>query len=199
MENMTIGFALTGSYCTIDKVVPQVSDFVKKGYDVHVILSENVQHTDTRFGKSADLMEKLKKLTGNPLITSIREAEPIGPKNLLDGLIIAPCTGNTLSKIANGITDTCVTMAAKATLRNKNPLILAISTNDGLSGSARSLGTVLNYKNVYFVPFRQDEYIKKEASLVAEMGKIYDTFTAALEGRQIQPLLLEGRTAQTKQ
>lgn len=198
MDHMTVGFALTGSYCTFDKVIPQVLEFVKKGHDVHAIVSENVQHTDTRFGKSEDFMKRLENITGNPLITSIREAEPIGPKNFLDCLMIAPCTGNTLSKLANGITDTCVTMAAKATLRNQNPLILAISTNDGLSGSARSLGTVLNYKNVYFVPFRQDEYIKKETSLVAEMTKIYDTFAAAFEGRQLQPLLLEGKTAQAK-
>jgi dipicolinate synthase subunit B len=185
-----VGVALTGSFCTIGKVIPEIEKLVLEGAEVFPIMSEVVDKFDTRFGKAEDWKEKIKNITGKDIITTIVGAEPIGPKGLLDVLIVVPCTGNTLSKIANAVTDTSVTMACKAHLRNQKPLVLAISTNDGLSSNAKNLGLLLNMKNVYFVPFGQDDPVKKCNSLVADMEKVLSTIELALEGIQIQPLLL---------
>jgi dipicolinate synthase subunit B len=187
---LNIGFALCGSFCTLERVLPQVEKLVESGANVLPIVSEAVKSTDTRFGKAAYFLNRLKAATNNELIDTIAKAEPIGPKNLLDALIIAPCTGNTLGKLANGVTDSTVTMAAKATLRNEKPVILAISTNDGLGTSAKNIGTLLNAKNYYFVPFGQDNPQGKHNSLIADMDQIISTLCAALENKQKQPILL---------
>lgn len=188
--DIRVGFGLTGSYCTYSKVMRAVEE-VKKHYGVVVpILSENSAATDTRFGTAEEHKKRLEEICGRPPITTIRQAEPIGPKQLLDVLVIAPCTGNTLGKLANGITDTTVTMAAKAHLRNGRPLVLAISTNDGLAVSLRNLGDLSMRKHIYLVPFGQDDAEKKPNSLVADMGLITQTIEAALEGKQIQPILV---------
>lgn len=188
--DIRVGFGLTGSYCTYSRALEAVAE-VKKHFGVVVpILSENSASTDTRFGRAEDHMAQLERICGRPPITTIRQAEPIGPKQLLDVLVIAPCTGNTLGKLANGITDTCITMAAKAHLRNGRPLVLAISTNDGLAVSLRNLGDLSMRKHIYLVPFGQDDPEHKPCSLVADMTLIPQTIEAALEGRQIQPVLL---------
>ena len=154
------------------------------------IVSQACQTTDTRFGTAEAFLTEVERLTGHTAIGSIRDAEPIGPKKLLDALVIAPCTGNTLGKLAAGITDTPVTMAAKAHLRNSRPVVVAMASNDGLSGAARNIGELLGRKNYYFVPFGQDDPEKKPSSLVADFSRIGETMQAALEGRQIQPVLL---------
>jgi len=190
ISNLTIGFALTGSFCTFKKVMPEVKKLVDMGANVIPIMSENARTMDTRFGKAQDFIDQLEQITGNSLISSINMAEPIGPKALLDVLVIAPCTGNTLGKLYNGITDTCVTMAAKAHLRNNKPLIIAVSTNDGLGANAKNIGLLLNMKNIYFVPFGQDDPLKKQNSLVAHMDMIIPTIESALNHKQIQPVLI---------
>lgn len=186
---MTIGFALCGSYCTFEKAFPAM-EALAKDHRVIPIFSEKVQHTDTRFGDAAAFYRKAFDITGVEPVCSIADAEPIGPKKLLDALVIAPCTGNTLAKLSHAVTDSTVTMAAKAHLRNGRPLIIAVSTNDGLSGSAENLGRMLVRKHVYFVPFGQDDPLKKPASLVADFRKIPETLDAALRGQQLQPMLL---------
>jgi dipicolinate synthase subunit B len=188
--NLNIGFAFTGSYCTLNNVIPVLKDIKNKGAKILPIMSENTFSIDTRFGNANDFIEKVEEITENKVINSITSAEPIGPNNLLDVLIIAPCTGNTLAKIANGITDTSVTMAAKAHLRNIKPLVIAISTNDGLSANAMNIGLLFCRKNIFFVPFRQDNPLLKENSLVAQMDLIIPTLKSALEGKQHQPVLL---------
>jgi len=189
-EGLRIGFAMTGSFCTFSKVLTELEKLKEENADIVPIMSEMVWNTDTRFGNAADFIDKVKKITGREIIHSIKSAEPIGPKKLLDALVIAPCTGNTLAKMANGITDSCVVMAAKASLRNCNPVVIAVSTNDGLSASARNIATLLNRNNVYFVPFGQDDPTGKPDSLVADMSKIPDTLSAALEGRRLQPQII---------
>lgn len=190
-EKLRIGFAMTGSFCTFSKVMKEIDNLKEKGAELVPIMSEMVWNTDTRFGKAEDFIERFKTVTGKDIIHTIKDAEPIGPKNLLDALIIAPCTGNTISKIANGITDSCVAMAAKASLRNNAPVIIAISTNDGLGSSARNIGILLNKKNIFFVPFGQDDPNGKPDSLVADMTKITQTLEAALKGEKIQPQIIE--------
>lgn len=190
MDSLRIGFALTGSFCTIDSALSALEDVILRWPDTRAILSETAAGTNTRFGTAADLRHRLLVLTGHPIIETIREAEPIGPRGLLDVLVVAPCTGNTLAKLANGVADTAVTMAAKAHLRNGKPVVLAVSTNDGLSGAARNIGELLCRKHYYFTPFRQDSPMDKPTSLVADMRLVPDTIAAALEGRQLQPLLL---------
>lgn len=184
-----VGFAITGSHCTIEKILPEVENLVKEGAEVYPILSESVQFTDTRFGLARHWVEKLQRITGKKPITSIVEAEPIGPKKYLDILVIAPCTGNTLSKLSQGITDGTVLMAAKAHLRNQKPLVIAISTNDGLGNNAKNISILLNTKNIYFVPFGQDDPFNKPNSLVAHFNKMLDTVLSAFEGKQFQPLI----------
>ena len=190
MKKKAVGFALTGSYCTFKRVIPQISVLKDMGFDVVPIMSENVYSTDTRFGTSEEFIQEVEEITGKKIINTITGSEPIGPKNILDCLIIAPCTGNTIAKIANGITDTSVTMAAKATLRNHNPLIIAPSSNDALGANAKNIGILLNSKNIYFVPFGQDAPIKKPESMVAKMELIPETLENALNGIQIQPVII---------
>ncbi|MGI9952044.1 dipicolinate synthase subunit B [Moorellaceae bacterium AZ2] len=185
-----VGFAVTGSYCTLETVLPEIKKLAEEGAEVFPILSRSVKETDTRYGTAAFWQAELERLAGRPAITTIVEAEPIGPQKLLDVLVIAPCTGNTLAKLANAITDSPVLMAAKAVLRNQRPVVIAISTNDGLSANAKNLGLLLNAKNVYWVPFGQDDPFKKANSLIADMSLIVDTVIAALAGKQLQPLLL---------
>lgn len=185
-----IGFALTGSFCTIQDVMVELERLVFLGADVTPILSNNVATINSRFGRAEDIRRRVELITGKACIETIAEAEPIGPKKTLEILLIAPCTGNTLGKIANGITDTPVTMAAKANLRNGLPLVIAMATNDGLSASAKNLGVLLNTKNVFFVPFGQDDPEKKPTSLVARFGLIVPTVELALESRQIEPVLV---------
>lgn len=186
-EGLKIGFAMTGSFCTLSKVIAELEVLKKQNADIIPIMSEIVWNTDTRFGKAEDFKNRVLEITGKNIIHDIKSAEPIGPKNLLDALIVAPCTGNTISKMANGITDSCVAMAAKATLRNKCPVIIAVSTNDGLGTSAKNIGILLNKANVYFVPFGQDDPKGKPDSLVADMTKISETLSLAMKGKKLQP------------
>lgn len=185
-----IGFALTGSFCTFDRVLPVIEQLVAQGDAVTAILSAHAGGMDTRFGAADHWRAQLVGVTGRPLIDSIVDAEPIGPKALFDVLVVAPCTGNTLAKLAHGITDTAVTMAVKSHLRAERPVVLAVSTNDALSGSAANLGTLLNRRHYYFVPLRQDAPYAKPRSLVADMEQIPKTITCACRGEQIQPLFL---------
>lgn len=190
MKDINLGFALTGSFCTIDSILPVMEELVKQGANVIPIISYAVASVDTRFGKAKDFIGRMIEITGKAPIQTIEDAEPIGPQVLLDLLVVAPCTGNTMAKLAHGITDTPVTMACKAQLRNQMPVVLSISTNDALSANASNLGILLNRRHVYFVPFRQDNHIKKCNSMVADVEKIIPTIESALNGRQIQPLLL---------
>lgn len=193
MKEVRVGFALTGSFCTIEKALQAMEKTAADYRQILPILSETAASTDTRFGRAAELRQTVREISGRGIMETIREAEPIGPQKLLDVLVIAPCTGNTLAKLASGIADTAVTMAAKAHLRNGRPVVLAISTNDGLAGAARNIGELLCRKHYYFVPFRQDDPEGKPTSLVADMEKVGDTIEAALEGRQVQPLLLSSK------
>lgn len=189
MIDQTVGFAVCGSFCTHAKAMEALEQVKARFSTVIPIVSESTAATDTRFGPAHELMREMERICDRRVISSIREAEPIGPKKLLDLLIIAPCTGNTLGKLACGITDTAVTMAAKAHLRNQRPLLIAPSTNDGLTASAPNLGALLSRKYIYFVPFGQDDPVKKPTSLVADFSLVADAAQAALEGRQLQPLL----------
>ena len=190
LNKLKIGFALTGSFCTIDKIIPVIETLKEKYAEVIPVFSNTVYETNNRFNDKDELIAKVEQITNQKIIHTITGSEPIGPKKLLDALVIAPCTGNTLGKLSSGITDTPVTMAAKSTLRNKRPVIIAVSTNDGLSGSAKNIGALLNYKNIYFVPFGQDDPFNKETSLVADFNKIPETLSMALKGIQIQPMIL---------
>lgn len=189
LEDARVGFALCGSYCTYSQVFAALEDLVPQAGTVIPILSEQSGCRDTRFGTAAGFRARLETLCGNPVLDSIVQVEPIGPKKLLDLLIIAPCTGNTLAKLACGVTDTAVTMAAKAHLRNGRPVLLAPATNDGLSVSLRNLGDLLCRKGYYFVPFRQDDPVGKPNSLVARMDLIPQAARLALNGEQLQPVL----------
>lgn len=185
-----IGFALTGSFCTFSTVLPVVEILVSRGCEVTPILSEHAATLDTRFGAADMWYDRLCEVTKREPIENIVAAEPIGPKKLFDIMVVAPCTGNTLAKLAHGVTDTTVTMAVKSHLRGEKPVVLAVSTNDALSGSAANLGTLLNRKHYFFVPMRQDAPFAKPRSLVADMTRIPETIGAALEGRQLQPIFL---------
>ena len=189
MEKKRLGLALCGSYCTYEKLFAALPALAER-FELLPIMSDTAAETDTRFGCAADHIRHFALLTGKMVVTTIAEAEPMGPKTPMDALIIAPCTGNTLSKLAHGVTDSAVTMAAKAHLRNGRPLVIAFSTNDGLSGSAENIARLLNRKHVYFVPFRQDDPTKKPNSLQADFTLIGDTVEAALEGEQIQPIIV---------
>lgn len=185
-----VGFALTGSFCTLGRVLPVVEEMTRRYETVIPILSEHCAEMDTRFGTASHWKESLTELCGREPIMTIREAEPIGPKKLLDILVVAPCTGNTLGKLASGITDTSVTMAVKAHLRNERPVLVAVSTNDGLAASLQNIGALACRRNYYLVPFRQDDAQGKPCSLVADMPLIPACTEAALSHRQLQPLLL---------
>ena len=184
-----IGFAMCGSYCTHKKSVEQLMRLVDID-QIQPIMSENVYSVDTHFGRAEDLRERVKTLCGRDIIHTIVEAEPLGPKTPLDALIICPCTGNTLAKIALGITDTSVTMAAKAHLRSDRPLIVALASNDALSANLKNIGTLLSRKNVYFVPMAQDDPVKKPHSLVADFSQLLPTYEAALKGKQYQKIFI---------
>ena len=187
---LRIGFALTGSFCTFARVLPVIQTLAARCCEITPILSFHAAALDTRFGEAAMWRAQLNELTGHEPIDTVTAAEPIGPKKMFDILVVAPCTGNTLAKLAHSIIDTPVTMAVKSHLRGEKPVVLAVSTNDGLSGSAANLGLLLNRRNYYFVPLRQDAPIAKPRSLVADMDRLPETIGAALEGRQLQPILL---------
>ena len=188
-QKLRIGLAMCGSFCTFDKVLSIAEGWADK-YDVTGILSETAAGTDTRFGAAADHIRRLEALTGKPVMRSITEAERVGPGKLFDVLLIAPCTGNTLAKMAHGITDTAVTMAAKAHLRNGRPVCIAFTTNDGLSVTLQNVGALMVRKNIYFVPFHQDDPIGKPNSLAADFTKLEQTFQAAVDHNQLQPVLV---------
>lgn len=188
-DSLKIGFALTGSFCTFSAVLPQIEKITAAGIEIVPIMSEKAYSTDTRFGTSAEFISKIEKMTGNKVLHRQTEVEPIGPKKMIDALVIAPCSGTTAAKIANAISDTTVSLAAKSTLRNNYPVILAISTNDGLAGSAKNIGLLLNTRGIYFVPYRQDDPDKKPRSVVADMNLILPTLSSAMAGRQFQPIL----------
>lgn len=185
---MNIGFALCGSFCTYAKVFPVMEQLARK-HQVHPIFSTVSAATDSRFGKAADFLARARDICGRDVIQTIPEAEPIGPKKLLDVLVIAPCTGNTLAKLSHSIADTPVTMAVKSHLRNGRPVVVAVSTNDGLAGAAENIGRLMARKHYYFVPYGQDDAEKKPTSLVAHFELIPDTIDAAVLGKQIQPLI----------
>ncbi len=189
MEDYRVGFAFCGSFCTLSKAIAALEATAARYTHIVPIVSEAVAATDTRFGSAHDFMREMERICDKRVIATVKDAEPIGPRGLLDALVICPCTGNTLARLAHGITDTSVTMAAKAHLRNGRPLIIAPSTNDGLTGSAPNIGALLGRKNVYFVPFGQDDPAGKPASLVADFSLVPDAVAAALEGRQLQPIL----------
>ena len=186
---MTIGFALCGSFCTYDRVFP-VMERLGKSYELIPILSQSAYSTDSRFGNAEAHIARAEAICGRPVLHTLAEVEPIGPKKMLDALIIAPCTGNTLAKLAHSIADGPVTMAAKSHLRNGRPVIIAISTNDALAGAAENIGKLLSRKHYYFVPFGQDDAFGKPTSIVGDFSKIPQALEMALEGKQLQPLLL---------
>lgn len=188
-QNIKIGFAFTGSFCTFAKVIPELQRIASEGADIMPIVSYAVDIFDTKFGRADEWKSKIETITGKKIIRTIVDAEPIGPGTLLDILVVAPCTGNTLGKLANGITDTPVMMACKAHLRNGRPLLLALATNDSLGVNAKNLGILLNSKNVYFVPFGQDDPTKKCNSLMARFELLVPSIEHALKGRQLQPIL----------
>ena len=189
MTKATIGFAMCGSFCTFSKAFTQMQRLVDSGYDVIPIMSQNAFSTSTRFGKAEETVKRAEEITGKVVLHSVVQTEPIGPKKMCDLLVIAPCTGNTLAKLAAGIADGPVTLAAKAHLRNERPVIVAVSTNDALAGNAANLGTLLNRRGYYFVPFGQDSAFKKPRSLVADFTRLPQTVESALRGEQVQPML----------
>jgi len=186
---MNIGFAMCGSFCTFGKVFP-IMEVLTREHKVFPIFSAVSCSTDSRFGEAEDFIAYAQRICNRNVIRTIADAEPIGPKKLLDALIIAPCTGNTLAKLAHGIADGPVTMAAKSHLRNGRPVIIAVSTNDALGAAAENIGRLLARKNYYFVPFRQDDALNKPTSMVADFTRIPDTLASALDGKQLQPILL---------
>lgn len=191
LRGKTIGWGISGSHCSYEEVLPQVEKVIAEGATVVPVMSHTAVTTETRFGAPENLAKRLAEITGREPITSIVEAEPTGQKKEFDCFVIAPCTGNTLAKLANALTDTAVLMAAKGTLRNWRPLVLAISTNDALGNNAKNIGFLINARNVYFVPFGQDNPSVKPNSCVADFNRTVDTIVEALEGRQLQPVLVE--------
>ena len=185
-----IGFAMCGSFCTHKKALEQLISLSNQGYEIQPIISENVYNTDTRFGTSEELRKGIYEITGREPIHTIRDAEPLGPKIALDSLIICPCTGNTLAKMALGITDTAVTMAAKAHLRGDRPLIIALASNDALSANLKNIATMLTKKYVYFVPMSQDDPQNKPHSLVADLSLLTVTLDEAMKGKQLNKIFI---------
>ena len=187
---MNIGLCITGSFCTYNRIKQTIKELTEKGHNVLPIVSSAVLSMDTRFGKAQDFISDFEALTGHKVVSTIVAAEPLGPQGAIDVLVIAPCTGNTLSKIANGISDDAVTMSAKAHMRNYKPLVIAISTNDALGLNMKNIATLMNAKNVYFVPFSQDDPVKKPKSLISNLDMLEDTIEQAMLGKQLQPVLL---------
>ena len=192
MEIKSAAFAITGSFCSISPCLDVMLALAKKGVNITPVISQAVAETDTRFFKASELHGFIREITQTEIIKTVKDAEPLGPKNLTDILIVAPCTSNTLAKLANGINDTPVTMAVKSVLRNGKPVVIALSTNDGLGASASNIGTLLNRRNIFFVPFTQDDPEKKPRSLVARFELIIQTAVEAVNGRQIQSILYKG-------
>ncbi len=191
MNKPQIGFALCGSFCTFDKAIYVMETFVAQGYPVTPIMSHTAYSTDTRFGKADIINTRIESICSNRIIHTVDGAEPIGPKKMFDVLVVEPCTGNTLAKLACGITDTSVTMACKSHLRNSKPVVLAVSTNDALGNSAKNIGQLMNYRNIYFVPMRQDDCKAKPRSVVADFSLTLSTVEAALCGEQLQPIFTQ--------
>lgn len=190
LEGVKVGVVLTGSHCTIADTLPQIQLLKTEGADIYPILSYSVNETNNRFYRVDDLKSDLKNISSRPLINTITGAEPIGPQKMLDIVVVVPATGNTIAKLANGIVDTPALMAIKAHLRNQRPVVIAVSTNDALGINAKNIGLLLNMKLIYFVPFRQDDPLNKPNSIVARLDLLLDTTVCALQGRQIQPLML---------
>lgn len=189
LEGKKIGIGFTGSFCTYKKVFEEVRKLAEEGARIQTVFSDASQTVNSRFGEARDFVEEARKITGIPPMLTIAQAEPVGPQSLLDIMVILPCTGNTIAKLANGITDTPVLMAAKAHLRNDKPLLLSVSTNDALGMNMKNIGLLLNAKNVFFVPFGQDNPVKKPNSMVAHTELLIPSIEAALEKRQIQPVI----------
>lgn len=189
IKDVKIGIGFTGSFCTYKRMFKELQNIVEHGADVTPVFSFQAQRIDSRFGKANDFLEKARTITGKTPITAISQAEPIGPKKLLDVMVIAPCTGNTLAKLANGMVDSPVLMAAKSHLRNNRPVVISISTNDALGMNLKNIGLLMNMKNIYFVPFGQDDFEKKPNSMVAKTELLIPAIEAALEGRQLQPIV----------
>ena len=190
LKDKKIGFVLTGSFCTFSKTIPKMKELIEKGAEVIPIMSFNSYNLDTKFGKAQDFINEIEEITGKKIIHTIQEAEPIGPKRLTDIMVVAPCSGNTMAKLACDIIDTPATMAVKSHLRNNLPVVIAPSTNNGLSGNAKNIGILLKRKHYYFVPFRQDNPITKPRSIVFDSEYIVKTIESALEHEQIEPILL---------
>lgn len=189
LKGVKIGFAMTGSFCTFDRCFRQAEQLIKMGAELIPIMSENASIFSTRFGTNIENIARLNKISGKEVIMNISDAEPIGPKNMTDIVVVAPCTSNTVAKLANGVTDTAVTMAVKSHLRSGKPVVLAIASNDSLLGSAKNIGELFNRKNYYFVPMLQDDIEKKPASLVAEFEMIPQAVEAAFNGIQLRPII----------
>ena len=190
MNKIKVGFALCGSFCTFSYAEEQMMNLIEKGFEIIPIMSYNAYSTDTRFGKAEEHIKKIEQMCNKKIIATLTEAEPIGPKKMTDILLIEPCTGNTIAKLASGLADTPVTLAAKSHLRNEKPLLIAVSTNDALSMAATNIGKLMNNRNVYFVPMKQDDSEKKPRSVVADFSKTYDSIMSALDGKQIQPIYI---------
>ena len=190
LVNKNIGYALTGSFCTFRTTIKEMEKLVKLGANIFPIMSFNSYNLDTKFGKAQDFIDEIESLTGNKIIHTIQEAEPIGPNKMFDILIVAPCSGNTIARLANDIIDTPVAMAVKSHLRNNRPVVIGISTNNGLSGAAENIGRLLNRRNYYFVPFKQDNPITKPRSIVCDFSYIQKTLEYALDFEQIGPIIL---------
>lgn len=187
---MNVGIAITGSFCTCEQILTQLEKIVAAGHKVIPIVSKSVLETDTRFGRAADFLAKIEKICGEKIVKTIVEAEPLGPQNKIDVLAVAPCTGNTIAKLANGLSDDAVTMASKAHMRNYKPLVIAISTNDALGLNMKNIATLMNGKNIFFVPFGQDAPTKKPKSLISDLDLLLDTILFASKNEQIQPILI---------
>lgn len=190
MNKLKVGFAMCGSFCTFEKAKEQIKFLKEKGFEIFPIMSFNAYITDTRFGKAEKHINEIEEICGKKIISTLSQAEPVGPKKMFDILLIEPCTGNTIAKLASGITDTPVTLAAKAHLRNDRPLLIAVSTNDALSTAAINIGKLLNNRNVYFVPMKQDDCEGKPRSVVADFEKTYDAILSSVNGKQIQPIYI---------
>ncbi len=190
LNNIKIGYAMCGSFCTFRRSIDEMKQLRGYGADIYPIMSQNAYTLDTRFGTASDFIEEIEEICGKSVIHTIAQAEPIGPQKLLDVLVISPCTGNTLAKLACGVTDTSVTLAAKAHLRNARPLVIGVSTNDALAAAAKNIGALMNNKNIFFIPMSQDDPRKKPNSVVVHFDKTPDAIKSALDGRQIQPVYI---------
>ncbi|MGN1423680.1 MAG: dipicolinate synthase subunit B [Oscillospiraceae bacterium] len=190
LSGLRVGFAVCGSFCTFSRVFEQLEQLAALGCEITPIMSQNAYSLDTRFGTAQSHAARLYEITGRTVLHEITTTEPIGPKKMFDVLVVAPCTGNTLAKLAAGITDGPVCMAVKSHLRNQRPVVIAVSTNDALAGSAKNIGTLRNYRNFYFVPIFQDDSAGKPFSMIADFSKLPQTIAEAMDGRQIQPAII---------